>query len=205
MGYVGDWLGRSKAMALTMSLTVLGALFSSFNLQDIFGVVSNPYGYMTFCRLILGVGVGGVYPLAATVAAESTVDATRRGREVSAVFSTQGLGFIMAPLMVLILTYINPGTDHCKTPYCQMGKFKNSTDCLAGHFTDGCDAVTCNALSQGCNDLNWRLCLLIGALPGILIMPFKVRVPSCRCVSVPSAAICFNAASTLLQCRLNAA
>ena len=29
MGYVGDWLGRSRAMGITMSLTIVGALLSS--------------------------------------------------------------------------------------------------------------------------------------------------------------------------------
>lgn len=31
MGYVGDWLGRSRAMGITMTLTILGALLSSIN------------------------------------------------------------------------------------------------------------------------------------------------------------------------------
>ena len=29
MGYVGDWLGRSRAMGITMGLTIVGALLSS--------------------------------------------------------------------------------------------------------------------------------------------------------------------------------
>jgi MFS family permease len=90
-----------------MALTLLGCILSS---------VTQPYGFsspgpdarveqvagkggsesmhsefvwLTVCRFILGVGVGGVYPLAATVAAESSGDNKSRGIRVSVVFSTQ--------------------------------------------------------------------------------------------------------------------
>ena len=45
--------------------------------------------YVQICRFILGIGVGGVYPLAATVAAESS-GKNNRGKQVSFVFSMQG-------------------------------------------------------------------------------------------------------------------
>lgn len=145
MGYVADLMGRSAAMSITMQLTIAGAILSSFNLQNIFGTdPSSPYKWMVFCRFLLGIGVGGVYPLAATIAAESNTDENNRGREVSAIFSSQGVGFLLCPLVVLILVNINPDK------------------------ADDSDA------KQGCNQLNWRLALALGALPGILITPFKI-------------------------------
>ena len=67
MGYAGDVLGRNKAMKLTLSLVVIGALLSAL---APFGSSVAIYCVIIATRFILGVGVGGVYPLAATKAAE---------------------------------------------------------------------------------------------------------------------------------------
>eukprot|EP00854_Cymbomonas_tetramitiformis_P008862 gene8862-10502_t len=145
MGYVADLMGRSAAMSITMQLTIAGALLSSFHLENIFGTdPSSPYEWIVFCRFLLGIGVGGVYPLAATIAAESNTDEKNRGREVSAIFSSQGVGFLLCPVVVMILVNINPDKP------------------------DDSDA------KKGCNQLNWRLALAFGALPGLLVAPFKI-------------------------------
>lgn len=185
MGYYADLAGRSNAMYLTMMLTIIGALLSSLNLQDIWGHQANdPYGWITFSRLLLGIGVGGVYPLAATVAAESSTNAAKRGSEVSLVFSTQGLGFIACPIVVLIITSLNPGSHGmgaCTRPFCSMGKKAPCSldDLGAWQFnnktSEGCNSLAdCTKMSDGCNDLNWRIVYALGALPGILMLPFKV-------------------------------
>lgn len=44
--------------------------------------------WLSVTRFVLGVGVGGVYPLSATIAAESS-DKKSRGRTASLVFSMQ--------------------------------------------------------------------------------------------------------------------
>ena len=110
MGYVGDCLGRSNALRLTMALSIGGALLSAFA----FPTSSDPLMVLyTFgiARLILGVGVGGVYPLAATVAAESS-ETKSRGAWTSFVFSMQGIGNILGPLVLLIFANIlNPDND----------------------------------------------------------------------------------------------
>jgi PHS family inorganic phosphate transporter-like MFS transporter len=54
------------------------------------------------------IGIGGEYPLSATVSSEGTVDAKNRGRNVALVFSAQGWGSIVSPLLVLILLEIIP-------------------------------------------------------------------------------------------------
>ena len=67
-GYVGDALGRGPALRLTMAMSILGALTSSFAVP----INSDPSSIFTFLaitRFFLGVGVGGVYPLSATIAA----------------------------------------------------------------------------------------------------------------------------------------
>ena len=102
-GYVGDCLGRSKAMFLTMLCTLGGAIL---------GAASNdagndtPYPWLIASRAILGVGVGGVYPLSATIASESAESAKSRGMTASIVFSMQGIGNLVVPLVALGLVAV---------------------------------------------------------------------------------------------------
>ena len=69
MGIVGDQCGRRKGLILTNILTFFGALTSAF---CSWGSASTIYLIITISRFFLGVGVGGKYPLAGTVSAEST-------------------------------------------------------------------------------------------------------------------------------------
>eukprot|EP00040_Diaphanoeca_grandis_P044567 m.12771 g.12771 ORF g.12771 m.12771 type:complete len:441 (-) comp9439_c0_seq1:217-1539(-) len=72
MGSLGDYLGRLPAMMLSLSLALCGALgcalLSWGSAESVFGVLAG-------CRLLLGVGVGGLYPLSAAKTAEA--DATK--------------------------------------------------------------------------------------------------------------------------------
>lgn len=195
-GYVGDCLGRSKAMALTMALTVGGALLSCINVPfgeaapGPFVIIKNnthfnndlskaldhthsQFIWIMIARFILGVGVGGVYPLAATVAAESASDNKSRGVKVSLVFSTQGLGFIMSPIIGLIVCNLNPSPS-ITLP----GNPTNPAgwpDCIQLFSKGPVDKMYC---AEGANDVNWRIVLALGALPGLLMMPFKVTETS---------------------------
>jgi len=54
----------------------------------------------------LGVGCGGVYPLAATLTAESSTEKSNRGRLVALTFSMQGVGYLASPLVAWALVTI---------------------------------------------------------------------------------------------------
>jgi len=138
-GYIGDCLGRGRALRLTMMLSVFGALLSAFavpfssdNQASIFTVIS-------ITRLIMGVGVGGVYPLAATIAAESSDDANR-GRAVSLVFSMQGVGTLLVPLVGMLFLY-------------SLGDYQTRAD-----------------QNLSLPGITWRLILGVGALPGLILL-----------------------------------
>ena len=90
MGYLGDILGRSAALKLTLTMATIGAV-SSAALS-----LGNPetiYAVIVVSRFLLGVGVGGVYPLSATKAAE---DAGSKGGGVNSVASAKSF-FWQAP------------------------------------------------------------------------------------------------------------
>jgi len=67
LGYAGDVLGRTRAMTLTLSMACLGAVLSALAPT---GSASDVYIVIISFRFLLGVGLGGVYPLSATKAAE---------------------------------------------------------------------------------------------------------------------------------------
>ena len=67
MGYLGDIIGRTKALKLTLSLACVSAALSAAAPND---SATTVYSLVIVFRFFLGVGVGGVYPLAATKAAE---------------------------------------------------------------------------------------------------------------------------------------
>merc|ERR1719262_1838208 len=60
-GYVGDCLGRGRALQLTMILSILGALVSAFAVP-INDDPKSVFIFLCVTRLVLGIGVGGVYP-----------------------------------------------------------------------------------------------------------------------------------------------
>lgn len=67
MGYAGDVLGRNKAMALTLSIVAVSAFLSATVSR---GSPSIVYSIVIICRFLMGIGLGGIYPLSATKAAE---------------------------------------------------------------------------------------------------------------------------------------
>eukprot|EP00922_Rhytidocystis_sp_ex-Travisia-forbesii_P058347 GHVS01086251.1.p1 GENE.GHVS01086251.1~~GHVS01086251.1.p1 ORF type:complete len:622 (+),score=85.29 GHVS01086251.1:234-2099(+) len=60
-------------------------------------------------RFLLGLGIGGEYPLSATVTSEhNDTGSSRSVRAVAAVFSMQGVGMLCSPLIVLLLLSFLP-------------------------------------------------------------------------------------------------
>mmetsp|Transcript_30377 Transcript_30377/g.56102 ORF Transcript_30377/g.56102 Transcript_30377/m.56102 type:complete len:529 (-) Transcript_30377:409-1995(-) len=101
-GLLGDWLGRHMAMAMVMSLQVGAAFFSAWS-----GIMvgtsgtRNVYTELAGWRFLLGVGCGGVYPLAATITAESS---SKKEKNVALTFSMQGVGYLAVSLVAYSLT-----------------------------------------------------------------------------------------------------
>ncbi|PHJ19352.1 major facilitator family protein [Cystoisospora suis] len=103
MGYLGDLIGRRRAMVFTLFLVFVGALLSSVC----------PWGsgvsvliIMGIFRFLLGVGSGGVYPLSAVSAAEGagTDKSEDRSMRVSWTYSMNVPG-IMAPYVVALILW----------------------------------------------------------------------------------------------------
>mmetsp|Transcript_56378 Transcript_56378/g.145441 ORF Transcript_56378/g.145441 Transcript_56378/m.145441 type:complete len:454 (-) Transcript_56378:101-1462(-) len=102
-GMLGDWVGRRWTFLVTCVLIVVGATLSGCVVwvedpSSAFGLVRQ----LALCRFVLGIGVGGEYPLAAAIAAEGAPSGSR-GRMIAAVFSMQGWGMLLSCMLVLLL------------------------------------------------------------------------------------------------------
>jgi PHS family inorganic phosphate transporter-like MFS transporter len=98
-GFLGDWLGRKWTFLVTCILIVVGALGSACVIWTE-GSFSLIYQLALF-RFLLGVGVGGEYPLSASIAAENSSRETR-GRLIATVFSMQGWGMLLSSVFTLL-------------------------------------------------------------------------------------------------------
>ena len=101
-GIAGDALGRRLCFFITSLLIILGALGSATCYTG--GYVSL---YLQLCiwRGLLGFGVGGEYPLSATLTSEGATHASR-GRSVAAVFAMQGFGKLLGSVVnYLVIAY----------------------------------------------------------------------------------------------------
>ena len=103
---------RSRAAALTngdaATVCKLHVTFASAFVEGVGG--ASIYVTLAVVRFILGFGIGGEYPLAATITSESSAAASR-GRSNALVFSMQGVGLLVAPCLALAL-FDTLGTDY---------------------------------------------------------------------------------------------
>ena len=98
-GLIGDFIGRRRGVLITGSLVAVGSILSATCVR------SKTVPLMTqlaIYRTLLGVGIGGEYPLSATMASENS-DAKVRGRIIAGVFSMQGVGMLFSSLLGYIL------------------------------------------------------------------------------------------------------
>jgi len=105
-GVLGDHLTRRKAMLIVMCIQMVASLGSSLCCPiNLFGGVISLTVFHTLAlwRFILGIGCGGVYPLAATLTAEASTCTKDQAKLVALTFSTQGVGFLCAPLLTWCL------------------------------------------------------------------------------------------------------
>lgn len=99
-GRVADLAGRKRTYGLLAILMVTGALASAF---------APNLAWLLVFRFILGIGVGGDYPVSAVLMTEYA-NRSNRGRLVGLVFSMQALGTIAGYAAGLIL--LAGGVDH---------------------------------------------------------------------------------------------
>lgn len=92
-GRIADMLGRKRIYGYECLLLAAGALASAF---------SPNIWWLIFLRFLLGIGIGGDYPVSATIMSEYAGKASR-GMLISLVFAMQAAGLICGPLLAAAL------------------------------------------------------------------------------------------------------
>lgn len=87
-GYLADLLGRKKMYGIELMIIITATLAESLcSASPAVSIV----GVIVFWRVIMGIGIGGDYPLSAVITSEMA-DTRWRGAMVGAVFAMQGFG-----------------------------------------------------------------------------------------------------------------
>ncbi|CAI9091025.1 OLC1v1025942C1 [Oldenlandia corymbosa var. corymbosa] len=149
-GWLGDKLGRKRVYGITLILMAACAICSGLS----FGKGPKAViGTLCFFRFWLGFGIGGDYPLSATIMSEYANKKTR-GAFIAAVFAMQGVGIIFAGLVSMIVSkiFLNSygGPAFSVDP-------KNSTEPEA--------------------DFAWRIVLMLGAFPALATYYWRMKMP----------------------------
>lgn len=92
-GRIADVLGRKTVYVTVAVIMVVGAIASA---------LAPGFAFLVVARFVLGLGIGGDYPVSAVLMSEYS-NRTDRGRLVGLVFSMQAIGLIVGPLVALVL------------------------------------------------------------------------------------------------------
>jgi PHS family inorganic phosphate transporter-like MFS transporter len=103
---------------------------------------------LCFFRFLLGVGVGGDYPLSATIMSEFANRRTR-GAFIAAVFSMQGFGILVSSAVTMAVA------------------------AAFDHYT----GYPAPLDTPECADLAWRIILMAGAVPAALTYYWRMSMP----------------------------
>nr|AAY42388.1 inorganic phosphate transporter 4 [Zea mays] len=149
-GWLGDKLGRKSVYGMTLMVMVICSVASGLS----FG--HTPTGVMAtlcFFRFWLGFGIGGDYPLSATIMSEYANKRTR-GAFIAAVFAMQGFGILAGGIVTLVIS----------------AAFRAAYPSPAyrdDHFT--------STVPQA--DIVWRVIVMLGAAPALLTYYWLMKMP----------------------------
>jgi PHS family inorganic phosphate transporter-like MFS transporter len=145
-GRLGDRMGRRHVYGISLILMVFSSIGCGFSFCRTKTCVLVSLGIF---RFFLGLGIGGDYPLSATIMSEFANKKTR-GAFVAALFSMQGLGILASSMVTMVVSKIF-----------EAAASKN----LSGNHTPE-DA-----------DIVWRLILILGAVPAGLTYYWRMMMP----------------------------
>ncbi|KAK8717959.1 hypothetical protein V6N13_045209 [Hibiscus sabdariffa] len=149
-GWLGDKLGRKKVYGMTLMLMVICSVASGLSFGH---TPKSVMATLCFFRFWLGFGIGGDYPLSATIMSEYANKKTR-GAFIAAVFAMQGFGILAGGIFAIILS----------------SAFK----VLFEAPTYEADALR-STVPQA--DYLWRIILMVGALPAALTYYWRMKMP----------------------------
>ncbi|KAK1069662.1 acid phosphatase pho5, partial [Friedmanniomyces endolithicus] len=151
-GILADIVGRKKMYGLELIIiifaTLAQALASNSPGISIVGVI-------VFWRVLMGIGIGGDYPLSSIITSEFATTKWR-GAMMGSVFAMQGMGQFAAGIIALIVTV----------------GFKESL--LTAKTSSYAD---CTGVCGLAVDKMWRTIIGMGAVPGCIALYYRLTIP----------------------------
>jgi PHS family inorganic phosphate transporter-like MFS transporter len=98
-GWLADKVGRKRMYGVELIIIIVATIGQSLSANS---PALSVWSAIVFWRLILGIGIGGDYPLSAVITSEFATT-RRRGAMMAAVFAMQGIGILAAAVVALIV------------------------------------------------------------------------------------------------------
>ncbi|OQE17139.1 hypothetical protein PENFLA_c025G10748 [Penicillium flavigenum] len=150
LGWLADRIGRRRVYGYGLTVIILTTLAQAMSSSSRALTMS---GILIFWRVIMGVGIGGVYPLSSVITSEFATTKWR-GAMMSVVFAMQGFGQFAAAIISLIVTV----------------SFKESLQSAK-------DVAHCTGACQLAVDKMWRWTIGIGAIPACFALYYRLAIP----------------------------
>lgn len=165
-GWAADIVGRKRMYGLELILIIFATLAQSLSSDSRAISIT---GLIIFWRVLMGVGIGGDYPLSSIITSEYVAlahtvyhftDNARfattkwRGAMMGSVFAMQGVGQFCAAMIALIVT----------------SGFKESLETASS-------AGNCGGVCGLAVDKMWRVIIGFGAVPGCIALYFRLTIP----------------------------
>ncbi|KAL0574109.1 hypothetical protein V5O48_007842 [Marasmius crinis-equi] len=146
-GWLADMVGRKRMYGVELMIIII-CTFAQALSGD--GHAVHIIGVLIVWRFLMGIGIGGDYPLSAVISSEFA-STKIRGRMMNAVFAFQGWGNFAAALVALIIVSAYR-TSILNDPTSGPNKWESIDDC-------------------------WRILIGLGCVPGVIALYFRLTIP----------------------------
>ncbi|OJD13446.1 hypothetical protein AJ78_06100 [Emergomyces pasteurianus Ep9510] len=158
-GVLADLYGRRKMYGLEL-LVVIVATVGVTMASDGASKSMNLVGWLISWRFLMGIGIGGDYPLSAIITSEFAPTKSR-ARMIATVFFMQPCGYLIATLVALCAIVAN----------------KNGLPTNIPTDVDSIISCTDDELCRRTIDSIWRWVIGVGAIPAAIAILFRISIP----------------------------
>lgn len=148
-GTMADVVGRKKIYGLELIVMICATIFQCTIGES---PAVNFVGLFTFLRIIMGIGIGGDYPLSSIISSEFSTTKWR-GSIMAAVFANQGFGQLLAGIVAMIL----------------VAAYKD--DLIYADTAAECTGSCIKACDQ-----MWRVLIGFGCVPGCIALYYRLTI-----------------------------
>ncbi|KIK62381.1 hypothetical protein GYMLUDRAFT_41813 [Collybiopsis luxurians FD-317 M1] len=143
-GWLADVIGRKKMYGFELMIIIFATFAQALSAN---GPAVTIIGVLVVWRFLMGIGIGGDYPLSAVISSEFANTRTR-GRLMTAVFAFQGWGQLAAAVISVIT----------------VAAYRDS---IIKDVSPNFNAV----------DHCWRILIGMGCVPGVIALYFRLTIP----------------------------